>query len=306
MYQKQQNDPHLMTNLPADFKQYLTNRFDLTLPEIDIQKQATDGTTKHRLKLSDGALIEMVLIPDPPKMTLCISSQVGCARACSFCATGGLGLSRNLEVHEIVGQIILAAKLTAPTRITNLVFMGMGEPMDNLSNVLASLKIIQDENTISFSPRRTTVSSCGIPDGIVRLADSMVKTKLAISLNSAIDEKRNQLMPVNKLFPLLRLKQALLYYLRKSSFRITFEYILIPGFNMDSQDLKALRKFVGDLPCKVNFIPYNPVPGLPYRSPNRDEIERFLHAAQSLNQAITLRKSRGAEICGACGQLAIL
>jgi len=303
LYEKFVFDPDQMTDLPNDLKDYLRGRFDFALPKIITTRTAKDQTTKYVLGLADGSIIEMVLIPDGKKQTLCISSQVGCARACIFCATGKMGLERNLNVHEIIGQILLAAQIVAPARLTNLVFMGMGEPMDNLANLIQSLQIIQDEETLSFSPRRTTISTCGVPSGIISLADSGIKAKLAVSLNSAIDEKRNLLMPINQKYTLSQLKQAILYYLRKSSFRVTFEYILIPEVNMDPLDIKALKRFVGDLSCKLNFIPYNEVPTLPYRSPTEVEIESFLKTAQSINQAITLRRSRGAEVCGACGQL---
>lgn len=305
LYVKQVFDPVLMTDLPADFKAYLAQNFSFALPQIDLAKTASDGSTKYRLVLEDGAKIEMVLIPGMKnKLTLCVSSQVGCARKCSFCATGRLGLKRNLESHEIVGQILLAASLAEDQRLSNIVFMGMGEPLDNLPHLLKSLRIIQAEDSLAFSPRRTTVSTCGITAGIIHLADSGVKCKLAVSLNSAIDEVRDTLMPINKIHPLPALKNAIIYYLNKSSFRVTLEYILIPEVNMSAADLKALRKFAGDLSCKINFIPYNPVPQLPYRKPEPAEIEAFMASAQSLNQAITLRRSRGAEVGGACGQLA--
>ncbi len=304
IYDKHIFDPQLMSNLPAETRDELGRKLSFSIPQIDLKKTAKDGTSKYRLKLEDDNIIEMVLIPDGKKNTLCISSQVGCARACSFCATGELGLSRNLHTHEIVTQIMLGSLLCQPNRLSNLVFMGMGEPMDNLDNVLKSLTIIQADDTLSFSPRRTTISTCGITEGIRDLADSKIKTKLAVSLNSAIDEKRSMIMPINEIHPLKELKDALKYYLTKSNYRITFEYILIPDFNMGDEDISALKSFVGDISCKLNFIPYNTVPSLPYRSPSESEIEDFLKRAQSLNQAITLRRSRGAEIFGACGQLA--
>lgn len=304
LYEKHVFDPQLMSNLPAETRDDLGRQLSFSLPEIDLKKTAKDRTSKYRLKLEDDSIIEMVLIPDGKKNTLCVSSQVGCARACSFCATGEMGLKRNLETHEIVAQIMLASSFCQPNRLSNLVFMGMGEPMDNLENVLKTLTIIQADDTLAFSPRRTTVSTCGITDGIRALADSKIKTKLAVSLNSAIDEKRSKIMPINDMHPLNKLKESLKYYLTKSNYRITFEYILIPDFNMGDEDISALRSFVGDISCKLNFIPYNTVPSLPYRAPTEPEIEDFLKKAQSLNQAITLRRSRGAEIFGACGQLA--
>ena len=305
LYQKYVSDPLLMTDLPQDYKAWLAQNFSFALPQIDQSKIASDGSTKYRLLLADGAKIEMVLIPDgDKKLTLCVSSQVGCARACGFCATGRMRLKRNLETYEIVGQIMLAASLKPEQRLTNIVFMGMGEPLDNLPNVLKALAIIQAEDALAFSPRRTTISTCGVIPGITALAESGVRCKLAVSLNSAIDSVRDELMPINRLYPLAALKNAITYYLSKSNFRVTFEYILIPEVNMSATDIKALRKFVGDLSCKVNFIPYNPVQWFHYRKPDEAEIEAFMASAKSLNQAITLRRSRGAEVSGACGQLA--
>ncbi len=302
IYSKFVFDPALMTDLPADFKEYVLSGFDLRMPDIDKELVSSDGSRKFRLGLADGTKIEMVLIPDAKKTTLCISSQVGCSRGCTFCATGAMKLRRNLETHEIVQQILLAAQ-KSDNPITNLVLMGMGEPMDNLDNVLEALRLIQQESTMNFSPRRTTISTCGIVPGILRLADSGVKAKLAVSLNSARETVRSELMPVDLKYPLAVLKKALLYYQQKSRFRITLEYIMIPDVTMTNPDIKALTKFCGDLSCKINFIPYNAIETLPYRSPTPQEIEWFMQAAQVIPQAITLRRSRGSDISGACGQL---
>ncbi len=308
LYKHLCNDPDLMLNLPAELRAELAERYSFALPEVQNRYRSKDGSTKFRLKLQDGALIESVIIPADKKRTLCISSQVGCGRNCSFCTTGKQKLSRNLEIHEIVGQIIMAARELRDTdgsdaKLSNLVLMGMGEPLDNLDNVFAFLRLIQNEQTLAFSPRRTTLSTCGIIPGIIKMADSGIKAKLALSLNSAIDEKRNALMPVNRQYPLTELKQALLYFRRKSSFRITIEYILIPEINMAQEDLKALRRFVGDISCKINFIPFNPGPGTEYKAPTSKQVEDFMQKARTLPQAVMLRQSRGADVFGACGQL---
>lgn len=319
IYKHQVFSPAQMSNLPADFKKYLTENYSCYFPEVAARLQSKDGSVKFRLQLFDKQQVESVLIPEGKKNTLCISSQVGCARKCTFCSTAQMGMIRNLSSDEIVTQILhgnrackdqdqkpsVTIKREALPHITNLVFMGMGEPMDNLDNVLNSLRIIQADNTLAFSPRRTTVSTCGVVPGIIRFADSGVKSKLAISLNSAIDAKRDVLMPINKKYPLNELKQAMLYYLRKSNFRITIEYILIAGENMGKEDLNALRKFVGDISCKINFIPLNPGSSQGYTAPTQQQVDDFMHQAQTLPQAITLRKSRGADVYGACGQLRI-
>lgn len=305
IYQKMVFDPQQMSDLPIPFKSWLGEAFDLSMPLVEDTRQSKDGSVKLLLKLSDGSGVETVLIPDGKKRTLCVSSQTGCARACAFCATGAMGPGRDLLPHEIVQQILIASHQIYPERLTNIVFMGMGEPLDNLDNVLEALTIIQDNAGLAFSPRRTTVSTCGIVPGIVRLADSGIKVKLALSLNSAVDKTRDLLMPVNRLYPLPRLKHALQYFHSKNPFRITFEYILIPGVNMDAASLKALRRFTGDIASKINFIPYNPVPGLNYQAPTKAEVESFMASAASLPQAVTLRKSKGRDINGACGQLAL-
>lgn len=302
IYKKTVFDPALMTDLAPDFKAALTDAFDLSLPAIAQKLVSADGSAKFRLTLADSAQIEMVLMPQDKKQTLCVSTQVGCARACSFCATGRMRKKRNLRAHEIVAQILLALREADPP-LTNLVFMGMGEPLDNLDNVLDALALIQHERTLAFSPRRTTVSTCGIVPGIQRLADTGVRVKLAVSLNAARNEIRDQLMPVNQKYPLPVLKNALLYYQRHSPFRITLEYILIPELNMSNADLKALRKFCGDLSCKINFIPFNPSPSLPFRAPTEPEVEEFMARARELPQAVMLRRSKGSDISGACGQL---
>ncbi|MDD2228204.1 MAG: 23S rRNA (adenine(2503)-C(2))-methyltransferase RlmN [Candidatus Cloacimonetes bacterium] len=311
-------DPAFMKNLPADFKNYLNEHYSLEVPQLAKELVSRDGAGKYRFRLSDNEVIESVLIPERNKYTLCISSQAGCKHKCSFCATGKMGFKRNLTIDEMVSQILLGSQeclKNSPTptqvsnppahlpRITNLVFMGMGEPLDNIDNVLQTLRIIQAENTLAFSPRHITISTCGIVPGIIKLADSGVRAKLAISLNSAIDAKRDILMPINRRYPLNELKQAALYFLRKTSFRITFEYVLIPGENMGREDLTALRKFVGDISCKINFIPFNPGYSTTYLAPDSKQIEDFMRAAQALPQAITLRKSRGGDVFGACGQL---
>ena len=304
IYTKFTTDPDAMTDLPADIKEHLRQNYSLELPNVDARLVSKDGTIKYRLKLADATSIEMVMIPEAKKKTLCISSQVGCSRACAFCATGAAGLTRNLEPSEIIGQFILAARDLMPNRITNLVFMGMGEPLDNLDNVLFALKTMQAEKGLAFSPRRTTISTCGIAPGIRHLADSGVKTKLAVSLNSADSETRLKIMPIEKLYHLNELKQALLYFRRKTNFRITFEYILIPGINMSFEDIRHLSRFVNDISCKINFIPYNPTTAKDWKPPTKVQIDDFLQKAAIIKQAITLRKSRGADILGACGQLA--
>jgi len=294
-----------MTNIGKADREKLDNIFDLSLPEIETEEVSVDETRKFLLKLEDEQYIEMVLIPSDEKITLCISSQVGCKRGCKFCATSALGFVRNLTTSEIMGQIVLARKLAEPKKLTNIVFMGMGEPLDNLNNVVKAIKIMQDERGFKFSPRRVTISSCGVVPELIKLADMEMKMKLAISLNSAIDAKRRELMPINVRYPLSHLKPALIYFSKKSPHKITFEYVLIKNFNMGAEDIKALRAFTGDISCKINLIPWNPVPGSKWQAPSVAEVNAFQKEIFSTADIpVTLRNSKGKDINAACGMLA--
>ena len=322
-----------MTNISLDLRNRLTEEFDCFMPEIIEEKESAEyensppypphkcggknnsphiygegrggnSTKKYLLKLSDSSLIEMVFIPNPDKNTLCISTQVGCSRKCSFCATANIGLQRNLTQAELLLQLYLARQDNPHSKITNLVLMGMGEPLDNLQNVISFLKVLQYNEGLAFSGRRTTISTCGIVPKIYEIADLDLKFKLAISLNSAINEKRSLIMPINDIYPLKDLKQAVLYFRKKSNYRVTFEYIMIDDFNMEKEDIKALKSFCSDISCKINLIKWNNVPNLPYKSPSEKQIQKFIQDLHSLPVAITYRKSRGEDIAAACGQLA--
>ncbi len=304
LYPKSVNNLELMTDLPADFKQFIADNYSLALPSIKLQLTAKDGSTKLVLELSDKELIESVLMPEEKKNTLCISSQVGCAWGCTFCATGKLGSIRDLKVDEIIGQIILARQFLQENKLTNIVFMGMGEPLDNLENVIPAIKILQSDFGLQFSPRRMTVSTSGYVPKIYELAETGIKIKLAVSLNSAINEKRNEIMPINRTYNLTELKNAILSFRKTSPWRITLEYIMIPDFNMGAEDAKALIKFAGDISCKLNLISYNNIEGFSWKSPSLREALAFQDKLRQLPIAVTIRKSRGTEISAACGQLA--
>ena len=304
IYKNRTLDFSLMTTLPESLRQKLKYDFDNFLPEIIKVDISKDGTKKFLLSLDDDNKIEMVLIPNDKKNTLCISSQVGCARNCGFCATASLGFTRNLEVYEILSQVFLAIKELEEKKLTNIVFMGMGEPLDNLKNIIKAVKILQEEQCFSFSPRRITISTCGIIPKLQELSDSGLKIKLAVSLNSAIQEKREQLMPVCRKYPLSELKNALLDFRKKTTSRITFEYVMIKDFNVGKDDVKALLKFLGDISCKLNVIKWNEVSSMPFKSPSEEEVAEFILRMQKLSSAVTYRKSRGQDINGACGQLA--
>jgi len=304
LYPRAVNELAAMTDLPADFKAFLAQNFSFDLPCIKQSVTAGDGSTKFVLELSDGELIECVLMPEEKKNTLCISSQVGCAFGCAFCATGKLGAVRDLTVDEIISQIIIACQYLKEDKLTNIVLMGMGEPLDNLENVIPAIGILQSDYGLQFSPRRMTLSTSGYVPKIYVLAETGIRIKLAVSLNSAINSKRDEIMPINKMYNLTELKKAILSFRQNSPWRITLEYIMIPGFNMDEDDARALMKFAGDISCKLNLIAYNPVQGFPWRSPTHKEAAAFQDKLRELPIAVTIRKSRGTEISAACGQLA--
>ncbi len=304
VYEKHITNPDAMTNLSLPLREKIKLAFDFSLPIVEKETKSSDGSRKFLLKLQDDQKIEMVLMPGDGKNTVCISSQVGCSRHCVFCATGKMGMLRNLEIEEIVGQVFLAAELLADLSLTNIVFMGMGEPLDNYENVLKAIRIIQAEPGMKFSPRHMTVSTCGVIPNIRRLGASGLKMKLAVSLNSAIESVRDRIMPINRIYPLSELKKTLLDFRQRTTFRVTYEYIMIPDINMSEQDVKALFKFLGDQSCKLNLISFNPVAMSSYRSPTPVEIENFMNALSELKIAVMLRKSRGSDITAACGQLA--
>ena len=304
IFQKKITDFSMMSSLSKNLRSYLEEHLIINLPKIIKLNESQDGSQKFLLELSDKSNIEMVLIPHLNKNTLCISSQVGCARKCSFCATAQMGLIRNLTVAEIVGQVYLAQLELREKRLTNIVFMGMGEPFDNYDNVISAVRMLQNEEMFGISPRRITISTSGVIPGINKLTHEGVRVKLAISLNSAIPEKRKILMPITSNFSLPELKKALQNFSHKTHYHLTFEYVMIKKFNMGKEDIKALVKFVGDLSCKINLIPWNSVSYLSYESPSKKEITEFSEKLKRINSAVTTRKSRGTDINAACGQLA--
>lgn len=307
IFKKNVTDYRYMSNLSLELRSVLAERYPLYLPRVKKTMTSRDGSVKFLLELTDRNLIESVLIPEKEKLTLCLSSQAGCLRKCRYCATGSLGLRRNLTAGEIVSQILLALRHSPAKRLTNIVFMGMGEPLDNFDNVCLSIRLIQDERTLSFSPRRITLSTCGIIPGMRKLLAEKIKLKLAVSLNSAIQEKREFLMPVAKLYPIAELKKDLQLYRRNNPYRITLEYILFKGFNTDKEDARALIKLLGDLSCKVNLIAWNEIENNnDFEPPPQEEIDRFISFLQPLPFAVTYRKSRGKDINAACGQLAAI
>lgn len=296
-----------MTNLSKSLRENLENHFSIKPAEIHVMQRSIDGTIKNAVKLHDGNVVESVLIPTAKRTTACVSSQVGCSLDCTFCATAQLTRMRNLTAAEIVDQVTLIDKQSREyyqKPLSNIVFMGMGEPLLNYSSVTDAIRKITEDKGLGMSPRRITVSTSGIPKLIEKLADENLKVKLALSLHSAIEEKRNQLMPFSVKFPLTSIMESLSYWYRKTKGRITLEYIIWKGINDGNEDIKALIKFCKSIPSKVNLIQYNSIEGGKYSQANSNIIQNYVTALEQENIIVKIRKSRGDDIDAACGQLA--
>jgi 23S rRNA (adenine2503-C2)-methyltransferase len=296
-----------MTNLSLKTREHLKERFTINALTLDNQQVSNDRTIKSAYRLHDGHLIEGVLIPTPKRMTACVSSQVGCSLTCKFCATGYMDRKRNLDASEIYDQVVDIAKQSVDnygTPLSNIVYMGMGEPLLNYANVLKSVEYITSEKGLGMSPRRITVSTAGIAKMIKKLGDDEVKFRLAVSLHAANDTKRNTIMPINESNSLEALKEALQYYYQKTRNRITFEYILFYGFNDSLEDAEDLYKFTRHVPSKVNIIEYNPISEATYAKAAPDTIDKFASYLEERGVVVKVRRSRGKDIDAACGQLA--
>jgi 23S rRNA (adenine2503-C2)-methyltransferase len=342
------DSPDEMTDLGKSLRAELAERTRIGRLEIDLAQVSRDGTRKLRLRTGDGRMIETVLIPDGdagadndeeedegefrggrkpehlehplfprrPKLTQCVSSQVGCALDCTFCATAKLGFGRQLTAGEIVDQVYRAQRLLAalpeddPTRragsdrITNLVFMGMGEPLHNYQNVMRALAILTDARGADFSRRRITVSTAGLVPGIEKLAEEELQPNLAISLNATTDEVRDEIMPINRKWPIARLLEAVKKMPLDRRRRVTFEYVLLDGVNDSDEDARRLAALLRGIPSKVNLIPWNPHPLAPYRRPADARVRAFQDELRARGLAVYVRRSRGDDIDAACGQLA--
>ncbi|NNE26999.1 MAG: 23S rRNA (adenine(2503)-C(2))-methyltransferase RlmN [Saprospiraceae bacterium] len=298
-----------MRNVPKDLRSKLSEDFHFQGVELDKVQKSMDGTIKSRLKLHDGHMIEAVLIPVPKdkRFTVCVSSQVGCSLSCSFCATGKMKRMRNLDPAEIYDQVVIVNKQCQEhfdANLTNIVFMGMGEPLLAYNNVLKGIEHITSEYGLHMSPRRITVSTVGIEKMIRKLADDGVRFNLALSLHAAIDEKRDQIMPINETNNLDALMLALKYFYNTTNNRISYEYIAFEGFNDGIEDARALYHLCRDFPVRINIIEYNPVEGVPYVKSPEDRIDAFARYLTDKGVMVTLRRSRGKDIDAACGQLA--
>lgn len=295
-----------MTSLSLEVRKLLELEFSINAIKIHKAERSNDGTIKYSFKLHDNDLVEGVLIPSKKRLTACISSQVGCSLACNFCATGTLKLERNLSYSEIYDQVFILneeALLHFGRPLSNIVFMGMGEPLLNYDNLLKSIHLITTEEGLAISPKRITVSTAGISKMIKKLGDDDVKFNLAVSLHTANDYKRDELMPINKSIPLLDLKDAIKYFYDKTGIRVTYEYILFKELNDSIDDAKELIKFCKITPCKVNLIEYNPVDNMPFEKSTNRKTEEFISYLAEKRVVVNLRKSKGKDINAACGQL---
>ena len=307
LHQKQVTDFSAMTNLSRSLRQWLHDTFTLTLPEVSLVQHSLDGTVKWLLRLDDGNAIETVLIPEAGRHTLCISSQVGCALNCSFCATGHQGFNRNLSTAEIIAQLWLVVRALAERgeRVTNVVMMGMGEPLLNFDQVVPALHLMRDDNGYQLSKYRVTVSTSGVVPKMAQLA-AVSDVSLAVSLHAADDALRNDLVPLNKKYPLSVLMAACQRYFSNAAKRrkVVMEYVMLAGVNDTPSQAEALVALLRDIPCKVNLIPYNPFPQGLYQTSSDEAIERFKRHLQAANILTTVRRRRGDDIDAACGQLA--
>jgi len=296
-----------MTNLSKELRDKLSESFVIPAVKVDTFQVSRDRTIKNAFMLHDGNIVEGVLIPTESRMTACVSSQVGCSLTCTFCATGKLARIRNLEADEIYDQVALImeqANQQYDQPLTNIVYMGMGEPLLNYTNVLKSIERITSPDGLGMSPSRITVSTAGISKMIRKLGDDEVKFNLALSLHAANDEKRNKIMPINEHNSLEALAEALNYFYEKTGTRVTFEYIVLDGFNDGESDAVDLEKFCRKVKAKVNLIEYNPIDGGAFINAADDKIQRLKNYLEDRGIIVNIRRSRGKDIDAACGQLA--
>lgn len=296
-----------MTNLSKDTRHMLETHFVINNIEVSTMQRSGDGTIKNAVKLHDGLIVESVLIPTATRTTACVSSQVGCSLDCLFCATARLKRMRNLNPDEIYDQVVAIdkeSKLYFKRPLSNIVFMGMGEPLMNYNNVMKAIDKITSPEGLGMSAKRITVSTSGVPKMIKKMADDEVKFHLAVSLHSAIDEVRTSIMPFNETFPLADLKEALEYWYSKTKEAVSYEYVVWKGINDTQKDIDALVKFCKYVPCKVNIIEYNPIDDGDFKQASKESIQQYIQHLERNRIVVNVRRSRGKDIDAACGQLA--
>ena len=307
LWKKGSHDFNLMTNLSFKDRDILKDNFDIKHINIDLHQKSLDGTIKNAVKLYDNLLVESVLIPTKKRTTACVSSQVGCSLDCTFCATSSLKRIRNLNADEIYDQVILMSQQSKNyfnRPLSNIVFMGMGEPLLNYNNVLTAIRKINEPEGLGISSRRITLSTSGIPKMIKKMADEDVKFRLAVSLHSARQSVREKIMPFAKKFPLEELLDSLNHWFLKTRKKVTFEYVIWEGVNDKKIDINALVKFCKMIPSKVNLIQYNPIKNSSMKQASEESINLYVGALSDAKIKVTYRRSRGQDIDAACGQLA--
>lgn len=307
LWQKSAHSFDGMTNLSKKTREMLENHFVINHIRVDQMQRSNDGTIKNAVQLHDELIVESVLIPTESRTTACVSSQVGCSLDCRFCATARLKRMRNLNPDEIYDQVVAIdnqSRLYFDRPLSNIVFMGMGEPLMNYNNVLKAIDKITSPEGLGMSPKRITVSTSGVPKMIKKMADEEVKFNLAVSLHSAIDDVRTSIMPFNATFPLKDLREALEYWYQKTKKRITYEYVVWKGINDRQIDVDALVQFCRFAPSKVNLIEYNPIDDGEFNQASEEAVHRYVRTLESKGITVTIRRSRGKDIDAACGQLA--
>lgn len=307
LWQKSAHDFDAMTNISKETRKMLEDNFVINHIRVDQMQRSSDGTIKNAVRLHDGLIVESVLIPTETRTTACVSSQVGCSLDCRFCATARLKRMRNLNPDEIYDQVVAIdneSRLYFDRPLSNIVFMGMGEPLMNYNNVLKAIEKITSPEGLGMSPKRIVVSTSGVPKIIKKMADEEVKFGLAVSLHSAIDEVRTSIMPFNATFPLKDLRKALEYWYSKTKNRITYEYVVWKGINDTQEAVDALVKFCKFAPSKVNIIEYNPIDDGEFQQASSKAVEMYQNTLERNGITVTVRRSRGKDIDAACGQLA--
>ncbi|MFS4456514.1 23S rRNA (adenine(2503)-C(2))-methyltransferase RlmN [Maribacter sp. 2304DJ31-5] len=307
LWQKSAHSFEGMTNLSRETREMLQKNFVINHIKVDQMQRSADGTIKNAVRLHDDLIVESVLIPTQTRTTACVSSQVGCSLDCKFCATARLKRMRNLNPDEIYDQVVAIdneSRLYFDRPLSNIVFMGMGEPLMNYNNVLKAIDKITSPDGLGMSPKRITVSTSGVPKMIRKMADDGVKFKLAVSLHSAIEQTRTSIMPFNATFTLVDLRESLQYWYQKTKSRITYEYVVWEGINDTQKDIDALIRFCRFAPAKINIIEYNPIDDGEFQQASNTAIEKYQRSLEANNITVTVRRSRGKDIDAACGQLA--
>ena len=307
LWQKAAHSFEDMTNISKETRQMLEDHFVINHIQVDTMQRSADGTVKNAVRLHDDLVVESVLIPTPKRTTACVSSQVGCSLDCRFCATARLKRMRNLNPDEIYDQVVAIdneSRLYYDRPLSNIVFMGMGEPLMNYNNVLKAIDKITSPEGLGMSPKRITLSTSGVPKMIKKLADDKVKFNLAVSLHAAIDEVRTQIMPFNATFPLADLRESLEYWYAKTKRRISYEYVVWKGINDSQEAIDAFVQFCKYVPCKVNIIEYNPIDDGDFQQASNEALQNYIDTLEKNRIVVNVRRSRGKDIDAACGQLA--